>query len=120
MGRAYAVLRKIRPYRGRMECRSVSGAEWENPCRGSPSPADSGSRCSLRRLFERIHRTLPPAVLWELAPNACHGHSIGLGAGLQMAILAGQIVTGKTFRRVRNVGPDLIWRIGEKRVPVFD
>jgi hypothetical protein len=37
-----------------------------------------------------------------------------------MAILAGQIVTGKTFRRVRNVGPDLIWRIGEKRVPVFD
>src|SRR5262249_30196492 len=57
---------------------------------------------------------------WKLAPNACHGHSIRLGAGLQMAILAGQIVTGKTFRRVRNVGPDLIWRIGEKRVPVFD
>jgi hypothetical protein len=37
-----------------------------------------------------------------------------------MAILASQIVTGKAFRRVRNVGPDLIWRIGEKRVPVFD
>src|SRR5262245_64011469 len=67
-----------------------------------------------------MHRTLPPAVFVELAPNACHWHSIRLGAGLQMAILAGQIVTGKTFRRVRNVGPDLIWRIGEKRVPVFD
>src|SRR5262249_34346856 len=31
-----------------------------------------------------------------------------------------QIVTGKTLRRVRNLGPDLVWRIGEKRVPVFD
>src|SRR5262249_48193203 len=53
---------------------------------------------------------------WRQTP----GHSIRLGAGLQMAVLAGQIVTGKTLGRVRNLGPDLIWRIGEKRVPVFD
>jgi hypothetical protein len=37
-----------------------------------------------------------------------------------MTVLAGQIVTGKTLRHVRNLGPDLVWRIGEKRVPVFD
>src|SRR5262249_16093140 len=71
-------------------------------------------------LFEHIHRTLPPAVLRELAPNARHRHRIRLGAGLQMAILAGEIVTGKTFRRVRNPGPDLVWRIARNRVPVSD
>src|SRR5947209_18437555 len=37
-----------------------------------------------------------------------------------MAVLAGQIVTGKTLRRIRHLGPDLVWRIGKKRSPVFD
>src|SRR6516164_5787525 len=41
-----------------------SGAEWENPCRGSPSPADSGSRCSLRR-----HRLARPSA--EGSRNWC-------------------------------------------------
>jgi hypothetical protein len=34
--------------------------------------------------------------------------------------LAGQIVAGKALRRVRDLGSDLVRRIGEKRVPLFD
>src|SRR5262249_39422329 len=63
---------------------------------------------------------LPATVLRELTPNAYHGHRIWLCAGLQMAVLAGKVVTGKTLRHARHSRTDLVRRIGEQRVPVFD
>src|SRR5262245_53274800 len=58
-------------------------------------------------LFERVHRALPPTILWELPPDAHHRHSVRHGATLQMTVLAGQVVAGVAFGRVRNLGADL-------------
>src|SRR5262249_26525203 len=47
-------------------------------------------------------------VSGELPPNAGHRHGIGLGTGLQVTIMASQVVTGETLGCLRHRWTDLI------------
>src|SRR5262249_35743682 len=52
--------------------------------------------------FERDDRAFASTVSGELPPNAGHRHGIGLGTGLQVTILASQVVTGETLGCLRH------------------
>jgi hypothetical protein len=78
------------------------------------------SNTTVDAIFERDDRALPRAVLRKLPPNARQRHCIWLASSLQMAILAGKIVAGEPSGWVGHPWTDLIRRVGEKRVPIFD
>src|SRR6202008_1088223 len=71
-------------------------------------------------VFKCIDYTFSRAVLRELAPDADQGHGVGLGSRLQMAALARQIIAGEALVRIGHGWTDLIRRVDEERIAIFD
>jgi hypothetical protein len=71
-------------------------------------------------LLEHVNRALACAILWKLTPGANQRHGVWLAPGLQMAITAGEIVTGETRGRVCRRWTDLVRRVGEQPIAEFD
>src|SRR5262249_22328354 len=61
-----------------------------------------------------------PAILRELAPHAHQRHRVGLGAGLEVAVLAREATAREALCRIGRGRTDLVYGIGKEGIAVLD
>src|SRR5260370_23989565 len=71
-------------------------------------------------LFQRADLAFAPSILRELTPHARQGHRVGLGAGLEVAVLTGKATAREALRRIGRGRTDLVWGIGKEGIAVLD
>src|SRR5215470_1466638 len=70
--------------------------------------------------FQRADLAFAPTILRELAPHAHQGHSVRLGAGLEVAVLTSKATARVALSRIGRRRTDLVWGIGNEGIAVLD
>src|SRR5262249_45954449 len=65
------------------------------------TPIHAAFHAAVDPILQRVDIALAPAILRKLSPNAGQRHCIGLSAGLQMTVLASEVVAGEPLRGIR-------------------